>query len=115
MFSFAKFVMWNDLDARADELLGSPVVAHLAAGTGVAFAQPSGAAAAAVTQPPSAATAAADLVRPLDADASQLAAIAAAGAGASFVLQGAAGHRQVADDREPDRALREPRQDACCS
>jgi very-short-patch-repair endonuclease len=90
VFSFAKFVMWNDLDARAEELLASPVVAHLAAGGGVAFAQPSGEAAAAVTEPVGAA-AAADLLCPLDADASQLAAVAAAGAGASFVLQGPPG------------------------
>ncbi|HEU4726753.1 MAG TPA: DUF4011 domain-containing protein, partial [Kofleriaceae bacterium] len=112
IFSFGKFVMWNDLDARADELLQSPVVAHLATGAGVAFAQPSPAAEAALrgsagpTGPtgPIEVTAAAavpghdrvprpgaDVVAPLDADSSQLAAVAAAGAGASFVLQGPPG------------------------
>ncbi len=113
IFSFAKFVMWNDLDTRADALLASPVVAHLAAGGGVAFAQPTAAAAAAVIVQPEvqpglqpglqhAAPAVldrrlpelvnyADLVAPLDADASQLLAVAAAGAGASFVLQGPPG------------------------
>jgi very-short-patch-repair endonuclease len=87
IFASGKFAMWNDLDARADELLASPVVAHLAAGAGTAFAQPSAAAAGAVAgggPPP-------QLIAPLDADASQLAAIAAAGSGASFVLQGPPG------------------------
>jgi len=32
--------MWNDLDARADELVAGGVVAHLAAGAGTAFVQP---------------------------------------------------------------------------
>ncbi|HEX2688057.1 MAG TPA: DUF4011 domain-containing protein, partial [Kofleriaceae bacterium] len=94
IFSFGKFVMWNDLDARAGELIGSPVVAHLASGTGDAFAQPSPAAQQRVTAVPGdqeAAAAARELLAPLDADASQLAAIAAAGAGASFVLQGPPG------------------------
>jgi very-short-patch-repair endonuclease len=95
IFSFAKFVMWNDLDTRADELLGSPVVSHLATGSGIAFGQPSGAAAAGVTRQIGASTWAAgksiELLAPLDADASQLHAVAAAGAGASFVLQGPPG------------------------
>ncbi|HMG57257.1 MAG TPA: DUF4011 domain-containing protein, partial [Kofleriaceae bacterium] len=96
IFGFAKFAMWNDLDARADELLDSPVVAHLARGAGTAFAQPSPDAAAAVGGARGAAGAASraashDVLAPLDADASQLAAVAAAGAGASFVLQGPPG------------------------
>ncbi|HEU0037485.1 MAG TPA: DUF3320 domain-containing protein [Kofleriaceae bacterium] len=93
IFSFAKFTMWNDLDARADDLLASPVVSHLATGSGMAFAQPSGPAAAAVTAQPGAETSvlASELLAPLDADASQLHAVAAAGAGASFVLQGPPG------------------------
>ncbi len=41
IFAFSKVVMWNDLDARADELVGSPIVAHLARGAGSAFEQPS--------------------------------------------------------------------------
>jgi hypothetical protein len=90
-FSFAKLAMWHDLDAHAEALLQSPVVRHLAAGGGTAFAQPAAAAAAAVIAAPSAALGAADLVCPLDADASQLAAVAAADAGASFVLQGPPG------------------------
>src|SRR6185503_2723479 len=89
IFSFAKVVMWNDLDARAAELVQSPIVAHLAGGGGGAFGQPARAAAA-VAAPPRAVDAA-DVIAPLDADTSQLAAIAAAGAGASFVLQGPPG------------------------
>ncbi|HEY0194558.1 MAG TPA: DUF4011 domain-containing protein, partial [Kofleriaceae bacterium] len=85
IFAFATFVMWHDLDTRADELLASPVVAHLAAGAGTAFTQPT------IAAEDSLSGAAGDLLAPLDADASQLAAIAAAGAGASFVLQGPPG------------------------
>ena len=88
IFAFAKFVMWHDLDARAGELLRSPVVAHLARGAGGRFAQPSPEAAASVAARPAAGR---PVLAPLDADASQLAAIAAAGAGASFVLQGPPG------------------------
>ncbi len=87
IFSFAKFVMWNDLDQRADQLLGSPVVAHLAAAERGPFAQPSSAAAEAVTR----SRVSGEVLAPLDADASQLAAVAAAGTGASFVLQGPPG------------------------
>jgi hypothetical protein len=70
--------------------LQSPIVAHLARGAGVAFGQPSHAAAVAVGASPGSVDAA-DVLAPLDADASQLAAVAAAGAGASFVLQGPPG------------------------
>jgi very-short-patch-repair endonuclease len=90
IFGFARFAMWNDLDARADQLLASPLVAHLAAGDGTAFAQPSPEAEAAVAGPP-APRVLHELIAPLDADASQLAAVAAAAAGASFVLQGPPG------------------------
>ena len=92
IFAFGKFVMWNDLDARADELTAAPIVAHLARAAGVAFDQPSPAAQRAVTAVTGVTGAVpTDLLAPLDADASQLAAIAAAGAGASFVLQGPPG------------------------
>src|SRR6185503_7752231 len=67
----------------------SPIVAHLAGGGGGAFGQPARAAAAVAAAPR--AVDAADVIAPLDADTSQLAAIAAAGAGASFVLQGPPG------------------------
>ncbi len=93
VFSFASFAMWNDLETRGDELTGSPVVAHLASGSGIGFAQPSAAAAGAVTATvgTNASAWAGSLLAPLDADAGQLHAVAAAGAGASFVLQGAPG------------------------
>ena len=94
IFGFAKFVMWNDLDARAGELIASPVVAHLAGGGGTAFAQPAPAAdeaVAAATGGAALARVVHDVTAPLDADASQLAAVAAAAAGASFVLQGPPG------------------------
>src|SRR5262249_26375626 len=102
IFAFSKVVMWNDLDARADELGGSPIVAHLARGAGGAFEQPSPGARSAVSAASAASAVSAvsavsdsaaprELLAPLDADASQLAAIAAAGAGASFVLQGPPG------------------------
>ena len=90
LFSFAQLVLWQDLELRSDALLASPVVAHLAAaGTSSAapFAQPSIAAAEAVTRP----RATSEILAPLDADASQLAAVAAAAAGATFVLDGAPG------------------------
>ncbi len=90
LFSFADLALWQDLDLRADAVLASPVVAHLAAaGTSAAapFAQPSIAAAEAVTRP----RATSEILAPLDADASQLAAVAAAAAGATFVLDGAPG------------------------
>jgi very-short-patch-repair endonuclease len=90
-FSFAKFALWRDLDARGDDLLASPVVAHLSLGSGIAFPQPSGEAAGAVTSQRGASGWASELLAPLDADASQLHAVAAAGAGASFVLQGPPG------------------------
>ena len=89
VFSFAQLAIWKDLEARSDdELLASPVIAHLADGGPAAFAQPSSTAAALVTRarPPLP-----ELVAPLDADASQLVAVAAAGEGASFVVQGAPG------------------------
>lgn len=72
--SFARFDVWRDLDGR--DPLAHPPVAWLAGEQAppVLVDAPAG-----------------DVVAPLDADASQLAAIAAAGAGSSFVLQGAPG------------------------
>ena len=86
VFAFDKLELWRDLEACGDALLANPLVAQLAGATTV-FAQPSAEAAGAVAAP----AARADLLAPLDADASQLAAVAAAGAGASFVLQGPPG------------------------
>ncbi len=75
LFSFARLAMWRDLERLDDQL--APVLAHLAAATGQPF--------------PRADAAAGELLAPLDADGSQLTAVAAAGAGDSFVLQGAPG------------------------
>ncbi|MDB4963878.1 MAG: helicase related protein [Myxococcales bacterium] len=86
LFSVSDLALWQDLEQRGDAVLASPVIAHLAAPTGP-FAQPSIAAAEAVTRP----RAASDVLAPLDADASQLAAVAAAAAGATFVVHGAPG------------------------
>ena len=88
IFSFTKFAMWTDLAEHGDALLGAPVVAHLAAGTGDAFpAQPPFPEAATLdrTLP------LAELFAPLDCDSSQLAAVLAAADGRSFVLQGPPG------------------------
>ena len=73
--SFARFDLWRDLDRREDLLTSMPI-SMLTGELGIA--------------PPPPATAA-DLLAPLDADASQLAAIATACHGGSFVIQGAPG------------------------
>ncbi|HEY5944173.1 MAG TPA: AAA domain-containing protein, partial [Kofleriaceae bacterium] len=73
-FSFAQFDIWRDLESR--DLLASAPVAWLAGETA-----PSTVIDASLGE----------LLAPLDADATQLAAIAAAGNGSSFVLQGAPG------------------------
>jgi hypothetical protein len=80
IFSFTKFVMWNDLGARAGELLDSGVVRALA--TGVGFPEQE-------AFPGVDASLGSEC--PLDADTTQLAAIAAATAGRTFVLQGPPG------------------------
>ncbi len=87
-FSFTKFLMWSDLETRADHLLESEVVRHL------------------VETPdrplhPKTEFVAADrldadyaperILCPLDADSSQLAAVLAGADGKSFVLQGPPG------------------------
>lgn len=88
VFSFAKFVMWTDLAARAERLLESRVVAHLASGEGAAFAQDGDLPEADALD---AEVPAGSLLTPLDADASQLAAVRAAALGRTFVLQGPPG------------------------
>src|SRR5262249_10872317 len=76
-FSFVDFDLWRDLSLRETEPVSAPLAWLLG-----------------LEQPPAlglGAGAAKDLIVPLDADASQLAAIAAATAGKSFVLQGPPG------------------------
>ncbi len=90
LFSIGNLAIWQDLELRADAVFANPVIAHLARfGTPASspFAQPSIAAAEAVTRP----RATPEILAPLDADAGQLAAVAAAAAGATFVLDGAPG------------------------
>jgi hypothetical protein len=48
-FAPSRHAQWEELDRRGDAVLASPVVAQLAAGGGLAFAQPSSMAAAAAT------------------------------------------------------------------
>jgi hypothetical protein len=77
-FSFAAATVWRELDQRADEILAAAPVQWLAQ---------------AATPPVTDVTAAPtdELLLPLDADATQTAAIAAAAAGASFILHGPPG------------------------
>lgn len=88
LFSFSKFLMWKDLSDNSERLLESEVVRHVASRENQAFAQPVEAVA-----PES-------LDRELmpdqvpcvvDADSTQMSAIASALAGRSFVLQGPPG------------------------
>lgn len=87
LFSFSKFVMWHDLRARTEELKRNKVVASLMAGN--LQWTPTGEGPAAehldTTHHPK------DIVCPISADSSQLAAICAAGEGKSIVLHGPPG------------------------
>ncbi len=85
-FSFAKYLMWLDLNDR-DELLQSPVLRHLVERPGIAFTQ----------EEPEVPRDEIDerdatlVLCPKDADSSQLAAVLAGAAGRSFVLEGPPG------------------------
>ncbi|RRH73823.1 DUF3320 domain-containing protein [Falsigemmobacter faecalis] len=88
-FSFAKYLMWKDLVDRTGSLRESPMVAHLIdtpaeafAGAGTAMPRPSD-----IDRK----HAPGDLLAPLPADSSQLAAVLAAAAGRDFVLIGPPG------------------------
>lgn len=88
-FSFAKYLMWNDLCERVDALKESAVVNHLIesprdmyTGTGVEFPDP---------RQLDAARHPRDTFIPLLADSSQIAAVYAAEAGKDFVLIGPPG------------------------
>lgn len=87
LFSFAKFLMWRDLAERSGTLLSNPVISHLLTATGSGF--DSGGefvSRQAVDERPPATT-----FCPLDADASQLAAVFSAQEGRSFALWGPPG------------------------
>ena len=87
LFSFGQFVMWNDIRNRSDELKNNKVVSCLMNGaaseelTGDFIAD---------TEIDSRISLA-DIAVPVDADSSQLSAVAAASAGRSFVLHGPPG------------------------
>ncbi|EJN28098.1 hypothetical protein PMI35_03146 [Pseudomonas sp. GM78] len=89
-FSFAKYLMWQDLAARSEQLLKSPMVKHLLersiGGEGYStagdFPQPNELDR--KVNP-------ADLFTPLPADSSQLAAVVASASGCDFVLDGPPG------------------------
>ncbi|NQX25924.1 DUF4011 domain-containing protein [Microbacteriaceae bacterium VKM Ac-2854] len=86
ILQFAKFRLWKDLDENWEALAANPLVRHLIETPAEAFADP--AAARADPSP--------DLDElltrlPVSADSSQLAAVAAASAGRTFVLEGPPG------------------------
>lgn len=88
-FSFSKFLMWKDLVDRTDQLRNNRLVAHLVDNPEKKFATASE-----QRVEPSdidRRTAPKDLVTPLPADSSQLAAVVAAAEGEDFVLIGPPG------------------------
>ncbi len=86
-FTFAKFLMWKDLEDNAEVLLKNPVIRHLATdGSDVMATQPEAVSVETLeTMPPG------QLPCVVDADSTQLSAVASALAGRSFVLQGPPG------------------------
>ncbi len=87
-FTFAKFLMWKDLEDNSEVLLRNPVVRHIADGGLAPFPDPVGDVSPHDlddTVPP------AELPTVVDADSTQLAAVASALRGRSFVLEGPPG------------------------
>ncbi|HMM37167.1 MAG TPA: DUF3320 domain-containing protein [Desulfovibrio sp.] len=87
-FSFAKFLMWRDLEARTEELLKNPVVSHLVNTPNLPFPDSGGfpdAESLDHTHSPT------ETFCPVLTDSSQLAAVYAAAEGKSFVLHGPPG------------------------
>ena len=85
-FSFARFVMWQDVRQNIEEYKKSKLINAFIAGTSTPYGR--GAAAADAVPDDFAPS---DIVTPITADESQFAAIAAAVAGKSFVLHGPPG------------------------
>jgi hypothetical protein len=87
-FYFSKFIMWDDLNKRLDDLCRSPLVAHLIRGGGDAFSD-----GVETVRPEDVDTCIRpeELLCPASADSSQLAAVIAAARGKSFVLHGPPG------------------------
>lgn len=86
--SFTKFLMWKDLEDRADELAKNPLVRHLIESPNRPYRdQPDLPSPRSLDRkfPPS------SVLCPLDADSSQLRAILAASKGGTFVLEGPPG------------------------
>ncbi|QUS37222.1 DUF4011 domain-containing protein [Falsirhodobacter algicola] len=88
-FSFAKFLMWKDLVDRTEQLRESPLVAHLVDNPSEGFRRDDGP----MPQPADVDRrhAPTDILAPLAADSSQLAAVLAAAEGRDFVLIGPPG------------------------
>jgi len=86
-FTFAKFLMWKDLEDNADVLMANPVIHHLASSEGSEW----------IHQPEAVPIDVLETMDPshlpcvVDADSTQLSAVASALAGRSFVLQGPPG------------------------
>ena len=89
-FSFAKFLMWKDLVDRADQLRENRLVRHLIDGPDEAYEEPNGNVPVAPEEIDRC-RAPQDLLTPLPADSSQLAAVIAASEGRDFVLIGPPG------------------------
>jgi len=88
VFSFQKFLMWRDLDARADSMMSSPVVRHLVHTSHLPYAAEAPAVEPDELDGDRPLT---DIFAPLDADSTQLSAILGAHDGTSFVLEGPPG------------------------
>jgi len=88
LFSFSKFLMWQDLEERSATLLEAPVVRHLVEHPEETYPDDGD-----WPRPESLdeERRAAETLCPLDADSSQLAAVFAGGDGRTFVLQGPPG------------------------
>ena len=89
-FSFAKYLMWKDVVDRTDQLRANRLVGHLIDGSEEPYAE-SGQSAPIVPEEIDRRRAPRDLLIPLPADSSQLAAVLAASEGRDFVLVGPPG------------------------
>lgn len=87
LFSFSQFVMWNDLRSRSDELKQNKVVSSLIEGSLTYTPEDINI----TTENIDSMLDIENVAVPMSADSSQLAAIAAAGSGQSFVLHGPPG------------------------
>ena len=87
LFSFSKFVMWNDIHTSAEKMLTSTIIQSLVTGTLKVDVSQEGADARRIDkqQQPSA------FAVPLDVDSSQLEAVVESGEGKSFILHGPPG------------------------